>query len=203
MKIQSGGPETRFRWYWFFPLPTAIWVLSEHTGLGHPALSCGLAVAQAWLASLLSGFLAHRLVFPEIVSGRNAVSIILSAYCLLFIAMVTGKFYAMSYEMMDLGNMDQALYSTLHGDILHSTGIGTGLNRSRFAGHFEPVLVPLSPLLLLANNPLPLLWFQVLITGAGRSQATEPPRSPSRAPSRSIPRSTIRRCSRFTGTRWP
>ena len=75
----------------------------------------------------------------------------------------------------DLGIMDQALWNTVHGSILHQTLCNTLTDTncyqlagiSRFAIHFEPILLPISLLYLLVPTPKTLMILQTLIVACG------------------------------------
>ena len=75
----------------------------------------------------------------------------------------------------DMGIMDQAIWSTLHGQILHQTvcNILSDTNcygpqgLMRFAIHVEPILFPLSLLYLFWPDPKTLLVVQTLVVVSG------------------------------------
>jgi uncharacterized membrane protein len=75
----------------------------------------------------------------------------------------------------DLGIMDQAIWNTIHGQVLHQTICNTigdtncvSLNGiSRFAIHFEPILFPISLLYLIAPTPKTLVVLQTLVVASG------------------------------------
>lgn len=73
----------------------------------------------------------------------------------------------------DLGIMDQALWNTLHGSLLHQTICNTISDSnclgdvSRFAIHFEPIMLPLSLLYLIAPTPKALFFIQAAIVATG------------------------------------
>jgi uncharacterized membrane protein len=73
----------------------------------------------------------------------------------------------------DMGIMDQALWNTLHGAILHQTICNTVTDTnclgdvSRFAIHFEPIMLPLSLLYLIAPTPKALMLLQTLVVASG------------------------------------
>jgi len=52
---------------------------------------------------------------------------------------------------LDLGNMDQAIWNTLHGRPFHQTNQPGAVNRLSL--HVEPILLPVSLLYLLYSNP--------------------------------------------------
>jgi len=92
-----------------------------------------------------------------------------------FILYLTGSQDAFLTHAEDLGIMDQALWNTIHGHFLLQTvcnsvtdtncySLGRG---SRFASHFEPVLLPISLLYLFASTPKALLVLQTLIVASG------------------------------------
>jgi uncharacterized membrane protein len=69
----------------------------------------------------------------------------------------------------DLGNMDQAVWNTLHGRFFQFTnqGIDWYGPPTRLAQHVEPILLPLSLLYLLYSDPRTLLVFQTLVLASG------------------------------------
>ncbi len=80
---------------------------------------------------------------------------------------LTGRHAAYITSAEDLGIMDQAIWSTLHGQLFHQTICNTindtncssiqGI--SRFAIHFEPILFLVSLFYLVCANPKTLLDF--------------------------------------------
>src|SRR5215813_13860033 len=73
----------------------------------------------------------------------------------------------------DLGIMDQALWNTTHGALLHQTICNSLTDTnclgdiSRLAIHFEPILPPLALLYLVAPSPKTLLLFQAMVVASG------------------------------------
>jgi uncharacterized membrane protein len=73
----------------------------------------------------------------------------------------------------DMGIMDQALWNTLHGAILHQTICNSISDTnclgdvSRFAIHFEPIMLPLSLLYVFAPTPKALMLLQTLVVASG------------------------------------
>lgn len=67
----------------------------------------------------------------------------------------------------DLGNMVQTVWNTLHGNIFQFTNPDGVATVSRLAFHADVILVFLTPLYALWEDPRMLLLIQVLITGAG------------------------------------
>ena len=73
----------------------------------------------------------------------------------------------------DMGIMDQALWNTLHGAILHQTICNSISDTnclgdvSRFAIHFEPIMLPISLLYVFAPTPKALMLLQTLVVASG------------------------------------
>jgi len=75
------------------------------------------------------------------------------------------KHEAFQTTAFDLGNMDQAVWNSLHGRLLPFTNWGE--EGTRLAYHVDPILVLISPLYLLYSDPKTLLVFQALVVGLG------------------------------------
>ena len=92
-----------------------------------------------------------------------------------FILYLTGRHDAYITSAEDLGIMDQAVWSTLHGQMLHmticnivnDTNCYTNNGITRFAIHFEPILFPISLLYIFWPDPRTLLVLQSLIVASG------------------------------------
>jgi len=103
------------------------------------------------------------------------VALAVLAYVIYFSIFVTAKQNAFKTNGEDLGIMDQAIWSLLHGSLLHQTICNAlsdtncyGLNGiSRFAIHFEPVLFLISLLYLFRPGPTALMILQVLVVASG------------------------------------
>jgi uncharacterized membrane protein len=92
-----------------------------------------------------------------------------------FIAFVTSRQDAFLTAAEDMGNMDQAVWSIIHGQILHQTicnvvsdtNCYSAAGISRFAIHFEPMLFPVSLLYFIWSGPKTLLVLQTLVVASG------------------------------------
>src|SRR6266536_1913020 len=92
-----------------------------------------------------------------------------------FIFYLTGRHDAYITSAEDLGIMDQAIWSTLHGHLFHQTicNIVSDTNCysfngiSRFAIHFEPILFLISLSYVIWPNPKTLLVIQSLVVASG------------------------------------
>jgi uncharacterized membrane protein len=92
-----------------------------------------------------------------------------------FIFYLTGRHDAYITSAEDLGIMDQAIWSIMHGQLLHQTICNTindtncysAAGISRFAIHFEPILFPVSLVYLLLPGSKTLLVLQTLVVASG------------------------------------
>ncbi len=89
-------------------------------------------------------------------------------------AIVMGYESVLRYDMFkatafDLGNMDQAIWNTLHGRFLVWTNQGDNYfgPPTRLAQHVEPILLLLSLLYTFHSDPRILLVFQTLVLASG------------------------------------
>jgi uncharacterized membrane protein len=110
----------------------------------------GLARARAASASV-----AVRVVYAAV-----------GAYALLFVFAAVVHFVVFKTARPDLGNMVQAIWSTLHGHVLESTTL-TGRQTSRLGTHVDPFLLLLVPLYWLWSSPLLLVVVQALAVSSG------------------------------------
>src|SRR6516162_5270102 len=92
-----------------------------------------------------------------------------------FIAYVISRQDAFLTAAEDMGNMDQAVWSIIHGQILHQTicnvvsdtNCYSAAGFSRFAIHFEPILFPVSLFYVIWPGPKTLLVLQTLVVASG------------------------------------
>jgi uncharacterized membrane protein len=103
------------------------------------------------------------------------VGLAVIAYCVYFIMYQAARQDAFKTNAEDLAIMDQAIWSLLHGSLLHQTvcNILTDTNCyglygiPRFAIHFEPILFPVALLYTLWSDPKTLLVFQTIVVASG------------------------------------
>ncbi len=116
--------------------------------------------ARAWLRA------------PE-HAGLAAVTLVALAYVVIWCCYLFARHDTFKTTAEDLGIMDQALWSTIHGVFMHETicnpisDVNCLAGTMRFAIHFEPILLPLSLLYLVAPTPKLLLFLQVAVIGSG------------------------------------
>jgi uncharacterized membrane protein len=103
------------------------------------------------------------------------VTVVVLLFCSYFILFMTAQHDAFLTNAEDLGIMDQAVWNTLHGNVLHmticnmisDTNCATPAGYTRFAIHFEPILFPISWIYFFWPSPKTLLVIQTLVVGAG------------------------------------
>lgn len=108
-----------------------------------------------------------------IAMGLVALSILL--FSAFFIVYLTTRHDAYLTNAEDMGIMDQAIWNTLHGHMLHQTicnSVGDtncydAAGISRFAIHFEPLLFLVSLFYAIAPDPKTLLVIQTLVVASG------------------------------------
>ncbi len=107
--------------------------------------------------------------------ATGLVTLLVVLFAGYFILYLTGLQDAYLTNAEDLGMMDQAIWSTLHGHMLHQTicNIVSDTNCynsagiSRLAIHFEPILLPVSLLYLIWPSPKTLQIIQTLVVTSG------------------------------------
>ncbi|HEY6287466.1 MAG TPA: DUF2079 domain-containing protein [Ktedonobacteraceae bacterium] len=107
--------------------------------------------------------------------AMGLVSLMVLLFSGFFIAYAISRQDAFLTAAEDMGNMDQAVWSIIHGQILHQTicnvvsdtNCYSAAGFSRFAIHFEPMLFPVSLLYVIWSSPKTLLVLQTLIVASG------------------------------------
>lgn len=91
------------------------------------------------------------------------------AYAVTFSWLAVVRHLAFQSHAFDLGNMDQAVWATLHGMPLRFTDmqVGPAVLTNRLAIHVEPILLPISLLYLIHSGPETLLVLQALVVATG------------------------------------
>src|SRR6266704_5277629 len=116
--------------------------------------------------------LPHTPAFWRASTLVTLLTLLFSGY---FISYLTGRQDAYLTNAEDLGIMDQAIWNTLHGHLLHQSicNIVSDTNCyslqgiTRFAIHFEPILIPISLLYYIFPTPKTLLVLQTLVVASG------------------------------------
>jgi uncharacterized membrane protein len=99
-------------------------------------------------------------------SAAVTVGLMALAYAVVFSWLSIARHRAFASGRFDLGNMEQAIWSTLQGRLLESTETG-GEQFSRFGAHVDPILVVLAPLYAVWSSPEALLVAQAAIVATG------------------------------------
>ncbi len=132
-----------------------------------------------WLRSLGIIFSSPYRELPPAPRGRwprialALVTIIALVFVVYYTAYTWSLLDTFRSNAEDMGIMDQALWNTLHGAILHQTICNSITDTnclgdvSRFAIHFEPIMLPLSLLYLFAPTPKALMLLQMLVVASG------------------------------------
>ncbi len=97
--------------------------------------------------------------------GASVVGVLATLYAVCFSAIAFNRHDSFNTWALDMGNMDQAVWNTLHGRWLafsNMEGVTT-----RLAIHFEPTLILISPLYLLWGDPKALLLLQSVALASG------------------------------------
>lgn len=96
-----------------------------------------------------------------------------AAYTAYFAAYLFATHDAWQTHAEDMGIMTQALWNTTHGALLHQTICNTISDTncigdvSRFAIHFEPIMLPIALLYAIIPSPKTLQLLQVMIVASG------------------------------------
>jgi uncharacterized membrane protein len=112
-------------------------------------------IRAAHVRDAASAGVARRVVYAAVVT-----------YAAVFVFAAVLHFLAFKTAREDLGYMEQAMWSTLHGHFLESTTLA-GHQMSRLGAHVDPFLVLLTPLYWLWSSPLLLVVFQALAVSSG------------------------------------
>ena len=90
----------------------------------------------------------------------------IAAYAALFVFAAVIHYVEFQTGRIDLGNMVQAIWNTLHGHFLESTTL-QGRQVSRLGAHVDPFLLLFVPLFWISSNPLILPVVQALAVASG------------------------------------
>ena len=107
--------------------------------------------------------------------ATSLVTVAVVLFSIYFILYMTARQDAFLTNAEDFGTMNQAIWNTVHGHMLHQTicNIISDTNCYspdgvvRFAIHFEPILFPIALLYLIWPDPKMLLVLQTLVVASG------------------------------------
>lgn len=100
----------------------------------------------------------------QLVFKRSTLAFVVMAvvYVAVFTTLSFARMDTLKTYMNDLGNMDQAVWSSLHGVLLHQSNTIVGQPLTRFYAHFDPILLAFVPLYKLKATPVWFFFFQSL-----------------------------------------
>lgn len=98
----------------------------------------------------------------EIILG-----IIIVCFITLFSFLAVQRYTNLDGHYYDLGIMNQVVYNTSQGWFLEMTNQDFGMNMSRFAIHFDPIMALFAPFYWLLPSPTVLVVGQALLVGLG------------------------------------
>lgn len=93
------------------------------------------------------------------------LALLMVGYAVFFSVQLLLHYYSFGSRALDLGNMNQAIWNTLHGRPFHQTN-QPGIT-NRLSLHVEPILAPISLLYLFYSGPEILFIFQSIVVALG------------------------------------
>ncbi|MEZ4658632.1 MAG: DUF2079 domain-containing protein [Caldilineaceae bacterium] len=106
---------------------------------------------------------------PRLLLGRSIPDLLLCmailAYALYFANLTLTRYWAFEARALDLGNFNQAIWNTAHGNWFHLTNQEGVVNRLSL--HVEPILIPVSWLYWIHDGPETLLLLQAVVVSLG------------------------------------
>ena len=93
------------------------------------------------------------------------LTLALVGYAIFFSVQLYLHYHSFGSRAQDLGNMDQAIWNTLHGNWFHQTNQPGADNRLGL--HVEPILIPISWLYLIRPGPETLFVLQSVVVALG------------------------------------
>ena len=93
------------------------------------------------------------------------LGLLIIAYASFFSVQLILHYYSFGSRALDLGNMDQTIWNTLHGRPFHQTNQPGAV--SRLSLHVEPILLPISLLYLIYSGPETLFVLQSIVVALG------------------------------------
>lgn len=95
----------------------------------------------------------------------SLVASVVALYAVTFAILSILQHESFQTNAFDLGNMDQAVWNTLHGRPLEFTNWSGG--NTRLAAHVEPILFLIAPLYIIYSSPVTLLVLQSVVLSLG------------------------------------
>ena len=127
---------------------------------------CRLPASSNGQASRNGGWSGVASALRSPLAPTIALWLCIAAYFVTFTALSILQHDSFGTSIYDLGNVDQAVWNTLHGRILRFT-TQPHMGDIRLSMHIEPILLPISLLYLLYSNAKTLLIVQTLAIALG------------------------------------
>jgi uncharacterized membrane protein len=102
---------------------------------------------------------------PALTPARLLLILLVVGYASVFSYLTVVRYAAFEARALDMGNLNQAIWNTAHGDWFHLTNQPGTVNRLSL--HVEPILIPISWLYLLYPAPPLLLVLQAVVVALG------------------------------------
>jgi len=113
----------------------------------------------------------HRLQPVSHSVSKALVWTAMTAYAAGFASLSVLRHRAYTTGRYDLGNMVQAVWNTAHGHFLQMTS-GDGVQISRLAAHFDPILAAFAPLWWIWPSAEMLLVVQAVVVASVRCRCS-------------------------------
>lgn len=135
-----------------------------------------LAFGSLFLVGLLAVAIMHSFGIPAWLDSwcwrhRRIVNFLKAIALIAFVAYVSAfavlRHYSLETSILDLGNVEQTFWNTIHGQPFRLTTDSSPLSLpdSRLAYHIEPIILPLSLFYWLLPRTETLLLLQVVVVG--------------------------------------
>ncbi|OQY45545.1 MAG: hypothetical protein B6242_10135 [Anaerolineaceae bacterium 4572_78] len=95
----------------------------------------------------------------------SLLAILIVCFTIFFTVQLVLHYRSFASRSLDLGNMNQAIWNTLHGRPFHQTNQPGVTNRLSL--HVEPILIPISWLYLIYSTPEILFLLQAIVVALG------------------------------------
>jgi uncharacterized membrane protein len=138
-------------------------VIGETRASAAPPLG---APTAPWQAAGIAVWSRLRQRLASVGAADRVVYAGATAYAALFVLAAVMRFLAYETAAPDLGHMVQAIWTTLHGQMLETTTV-SGRQASRLGFHVDPFLVLLAPLFRVWSSPLLLPVLQAVAVSSG------------------------------------
>lgn len=133
------------------------------------------SIIPRWTSISRTGYLARPIDLQVLAFSFSLLAAVL--YAVFFGWLSIQRYNAFLMHALDMGNMDQAVWNTLHGHPFYFTNMRLPLLKeawgttTRLSFHIEPILLPLSLAYLIHAGPQTLIVVQAVIVALGAPAA--------------------------------